>query len=328
MRRFYTYSLLLLILLPCKLWGQDTAVSRQIISWQGQVPESNPPAKNKFSKKLSKLILGETPSLIIKPVYALADSSGALWILSQGNGQLVKHIPGVKDESVMSERDKYPSLVAMCILPGKGILFTDSFLNGVYLYSWKEQRIKKFIQDTSLDQPTGIAWSTANNELWVVETGAHRISVFDAEGHFLRSFGERGTQAGNFNFPTYLAIDSDGTACVVDAMNFRVQFFSPEGDYLSGFGHQGNASGSLARPRGIALDREGNIYIADALFNSVQLFDRKGQLLYYFGQQGDKDGEFWLPSGITIDHKGQIYVADSYNNRIQLFMLEKIPADE
>ncbi len=326
MQSLFRYMVLFLILLPSWLNGQRKFSPEEIhaeepIVWLGQYPDAAG-TKKSGAARLGRLVLGARDKTIVKPVGCITDNEGALWILSQGNGSLVYREKGDSrsEERLMNRNDIYPSLISLCRLPGKGILFTDSFLNGVYLYSEKNRSISKFIQSTSLDQPTGIAWSPRTNETWVCETGSHRISVFNSEGELLSSFGERGSGPGEFNFPTHICIDPAGTAYIVDAMNFRVQIFDYSGTYVNSFGQQGDVSGTIARPKGIAVDSEGNIYVVDALFSTVQIFSSKGDFLYYFGKQGTEQGAFWMPTGIYIDKEDIIYVSDSYNNRVQLFM--------
>lgn len=173
----------------------------------------------------------------------------------------------------------------------------------------------------ALDQgsrPAGLAVDTLRVRLYVADAAAHEVLGFDPEGHRVLRFGGRGFATGEFNYPTWLAVDADGNLYVTDALNFRVQLFDPDGKFLGTFGSQGDGSGDLARPKGIAVDRNGTIYLVDALFDAVQMFDREGRYLMVFGSHGREPGHFSLPSGLAIDGD-RIYVADSYNQRVQMF---------
>jgi DNA-binding beta-propeller fold protein YncE len=173
----------------------------------------------------------------------------------------------------------------------------------------------------ALDQgsrPAGLAADTARSRLYVADVGTHQVLGFDPQGQSVVRFGHRGAGDGEFNYPTWLAVDADGNLYVTDALNFRVQIFDPDGTPLGVFGGQGDASGDLARPKGIGVDRDGHIYLVDALFDAVQMFDRAGRYLMVFGSRGHEPGNFWLPAGLAID-ADRIYVADSYNRRVQVF---------
>jgi DNA-binding beta-propeller fold protein YncE len=300
---------------------------KSFIEWIGQYPAMpGESAERKFSEKFVDFITGKGDRMVLsKPVAVLAMSPDTFWILDQGNGQLFYIQKGVGEITHFKKNDfrNFPSLVGIISLPGDSLLFTDSYMNKVYVSARDKKETKSLNDSLVLEQPTGIAYSPVTGEIWVVETKAHRISVLDKKGQLIKHIGGRGEAPGMFNFPTSIWIDRSGRAFVIDALNFRIQVFSANGDLISVFGKIGDATGSFARPRGIATDSHGNIYISDALFNAVQIFDISGNFLYTFGRQGREKGEFWMPAGIFIDPHDNIYVADSYNSRVQVFHLTK-----
>jgi DNA-binding beta-propeller fold protein YncE len=158
-----------------------------------------------------------------------------------------------------------------------------------------------------LKRPTGLAVSSARDRLYVVDTLASRINVFDLRGRFQFSFGQRGVGNGRFNFPTHIFRSQAGALYVTDSMNFRIAIFDEDGKFQSSFGHHGDGSGDLAMPKGVAVDRDEAVYV--------------GAFLLTRGGRGGVFGEFWLPSGITIDASGLLYVCDTYNRRIQVFRI-------
>lgn len=258
-----------------------------------------------------------------RPVSVVAATPADFMVFDQGS-ETIFQVQKNKVEiprPVKKKENYFTSLVGSCALPGNDILFTDSRLNDVFRLSADRKKLDIFNDTQHLQQPTGIAYSAVNDEVWVVETGAHRITVFNAKGERVKTIGSRGDEKGQFNFPTAICIDKNGDAYVIDALNFRVQIFDRNGTFISMFGEAGDATGSFARPKGIATDSYGNIYITDALFHVVQIFDRAGNFLYSFGKQGREKEDFWMPSGIYIDSKNYIYIADSYNSRVQIFQL-------
>ena len=64
----------------------------------------------------------------------------------------------------------------------------------------------------------------------------NRIQVFDAQGNFLRKWGELGSGDGQFRFPSGIAIDSSGTVYVADNENHRIQVFDAQGNFLRKWG--------------------------------------------------------------------------------------------
>ncbi len=294
------------------------------IEWISQFP--TPPKKQKHEVliKMVKMVVGDPKEYqLIHPIAVVANSNSDYRILDQGS-QVIFDIKNDKDDifrCFKRKENSFASMAGICRLPSGEFLFTDSRQNKIYKVSQDGKHMKPLNDTLKLLQPTGIAYTAATKEIWVIETAAHRIAVLNDSGKLKRTIGERGSGDGQFNFPISICFDKKGTAYVVDAMNFRVEIFNALGEFQSSFGQAGDGSGNMARPKGIAVDSFGNIYVVDALFNTVQLFDKKGNLLYSFGTQGRGKEEFWMPSGIFIDDKNYIYIADTYNSRIQVFQL-------
>lgn len=170
-----------------------------------------------------------------------------------------------------------------------------------------------------LQRPTGVAFDAATGRLYVVETGAHRVSVFERDGKLHARYGSHGSDDGEFNYPTQLWRDARGRLYVTDSLNFRIQILDAQGRFLRKFGQAGDAMGDFMRQKGLATDSFGHVYIVDALLSALQVFNEAGDLLLSLGELGQGRGEFWLPAGIFIGDGDTIYVADSYNKRIQVF---------
>ena len=312
---------LLLSLLPVHPALAQTEATYHV-KWIGMVPEEQGEKAVSFGERVSRIVFGQKPRELVKPFNMVALNPEQLWILDQGSGGIyeVDRGRGGMIRSFRREGGTYPSLVGICRTPGGDLLFTDSRLNRVVRLS--DDRLLYFNDTVVLNQPTGIACNPNNGDIWVVETGAHRLSRFNRDGLRLGTIGGRGSGEGLFNYPTFVWIDEEGRIYVVDSMNYRIQILDEEGGYLVSFGEAGDASGYMARPKGVATDSKGHIYVADALFHVVQIFDRQGRFLDSFGSQGQGAGEFWMPSGLYIDEQDRIYVADSYNARVQIFQLE------
>ncbi len=171
--------------------------------------------------------------------------------------------------------------------------------------------------------PSGIVFDDQRERLYIADTQNHIIRVYDKDGHPLFTIGRRGRGDGEFNFPSYLALDRNGRLFVVDSFNFRVQIFDPEGNFIKKFGKLGDSSGQFTRPHGIGIDSDGHIYVVDAAFNNFQIFNEDGQLLLWVGNAGRKPGEFYMPTGMYIDREDRIYVSDTFNRRVQVFQYLK-----
>lgn len=63
------------------------------------------------------------------------------------------------------------------------------------------------------------------NFLYVTESHGHRVSVFQLSGDCVSSFGSKGRNEGDFNFPMGIAVDSSGNVYVCELLNNRIQVF-------------------------------------------------------------------------------------------------------
>ena len=167
--------------------------------------------------------------------------------------------------------------------------------------------------------------------------------------------GGRGTDEGQFDSPSGIALDSSGNILVADAGNGRIEKFSPTGTFVTSIGQ-------FEAPNGIAIDRAGNVYVAeigskhrvqklapngtfiatwapglygprriaigpdDSIYvvdsgrNRIVKFSPDGQVLTTWGSEGSGDGQFSGFSSVAVDPTtNKVYVADSLNKRIQIF---------
>lgn len=291
------------------------------VSWYSTINSTSLSKSSNLLQKIGTVILGHQQPSLLRPVGVFAADTNNIWISDQGRGRIIHVQPGKRSEFIERKDDPWPSLIGITGGMEGEILFSDSEENALYI-SKSDNQTTPFASSSNLDRPTGIAYSVSAGEVWVTETGKHRITLFDRDGKIIRTAGTRGTGNGEFNFPASIWIDNGGKAYIVDAMNFRIQIFGPDGKHILSFGEQGDASGYFARPKGIATDSRGNIWVSDALFNNIQVFDPSGTLLYYFGSTGRGRGEFKMPSGLFIDSNDFLYIADSYNARIEIYKID------
>jgi DNA-binding beta-propeller fold protein YncE len=198
------------------------------------------------------------------------------------------------------------------------IYVTDSELNKVLVYD-KDGRFLRYLSDVNFQRPTGIAYDKEKDIIYVADTLEHRVYGIASNGSVRLSFGKRGIEDEEFNYPTHLTVDREGRIYVTDSINFRVQCFDRNGRFLFKFGDVGDSFEKFTMPKGNAVDSEGNIYVVDSGQDMIKIFDKNGRLLLFFGEKGAEKGMFWLPSGIFIDKDDKIYVADTYNRRVQVF---------
>jgi DNA-binding beta-propeller fold protein YncE len=108
--------------------------------------------------------------------------------------------------------------------------------------------------------------------LYVTDTLNSRVQMFDPDGKYVKSFGERGNAWGNFDKPKGVAIDTFGNVYVADSGWSNVQVFNQKGQVLLFFGGRGPIPGMLKNPTAIAIDKKNRIYVADYLNHRVEMY--------------------------------------------------------
>jgi DNA-binding beta-propeller fold protein YncE len=120
--------------------------------------------------------------------------------------------------------------------------------------------------------PTNVAVD-ADGNVYVTDTLNSRVEIFDAEGHFISTFGKAGDGPGYFFRPKGIAVDSDGHIWVADQYQDRVQVFNREGQLLTyiGDGHA-NGPGQFKALVGIAIDKQNRVFTTEQYPGRMQMF--------------------------------------------------------
>lgn len=283
--------------------------------------------RGRFLRRLT----GRGDQELFQRPYGVAWDGDDLLVTDPGVGQVIrirdrKRRVGRSPEGLLQS----PIGVAVC---APGIVVSDSATGKVALLD-RDLRLVRWLAE-GLERPTGIA--CRGERIFVVETRRHRLLVLDAattvagseapgRGGPTRSFGERGDAAGEFNFPTTVALDG-GSLWVGDTLNFRLQRFDPRsGEFTAAFGQLGDAAGEMPRVKGVAVDGGGRLWLTDAYLDQIALYSSEGAFLTSLGRRGSGPGELSFPAGISIHADGRVAVADSLNRRLQILRIELPPA--
>lgn len=111
------------------------------------------------------------------------------------------------------------------------------------------------IKSHGLFTPTNLGLDS-KDRLYVSDTGAFRVQVYDADGSYLRSIGEMGDSLGQFARVKGIALDREDRLYVVDAMSQVMQIFNSEGKLLTWFGEPDSVSGLQNLPAKVLVDYE------------------------------------------------------------------------
>ena len=149
--------------------------------------------------------------------------------------------------------------------------------------------------------------------------GNARVHKYSPDGKLLLSWGEPGTDPGQFNIAHNICTDADGWVYVADRENHRVQVFDRNGKYETQWNN-------LHRPCGLYMPYSHHpvCYIGELgpgmavnrnspnLGARVSIVDHQGKLLARIGDPhpGLAPTQFLGPHGVAVDSRGDVYVGE------------------
>ena len=167
------------------------------------------------------------------------------------------------------------------------------------------------------NRPTKVAFDPKTDELYISDGyGNARVHKFSPDGKHLFSWGEYGTDPGQFNLVHSVCTDSNGKVYIADRESHRVQVFDEGGRYLDQWNN-------MHRPCGLHIEDD-LVYIGEVptqlevnadypnIGGCVTIHDLTGRRLARLGdvRRGEGPGQFISPHGIAIDSHGDIYVGE------------------
>jgi DNA-binding beta-propeller fold protein YncE len=147
--------------------------------------------------------------------------------------------------------------------------------------------------------PTDVAVAP-NGDIFVSDGHVNnRIVKFSKSGKFIKQWGKKGANPGEFNLPHTLFFDSRGRLLVGDRTNKRIQLFDQDGTFIDQWTQFGS-------PSGMFIDRDDTLYVVD--------YNDKKRLFIGSAKDGSIKytlNDLTLAEGIAVDKKGVIYVSET-----------------
>ena len=259
-------------------------------------------------------------------------------------------ILGATNQTYTPTNKTYPLEVQVTATDSDGSVTVTSDKSGkVAMTNFFEDKVKFGTSGSGkLSKPTVAAVDSSEN-VWVTDTGNHRVVEFSSTGTFIAAYGWgvtngkeefqactgssclaglSGSKEGEFKEPTGITIGKNGYIYVADSGNTRIEVLSSAGKYVT-------EKTTSAAPAGIAVGKTvvkgggeyEELYATEPSKDAVQAFEveKTGALRseFSFGAEGTGEVQFKDPTAVTTgdvlgEYGNYIYVSDTGNNRVEV----------
>jgi DNA-binding beta-propeller fold protein YncE len=196
--------------------------------------------------------------------------------------------------------------------------------------------------DGQFRQPTDVTWDR-QGDIFISDGYINsRVAKFDKNGDWVKSFGEPGTQSGQFDIPHSIASDANDNIYVADRGNFRIQVFDKDGKFLRAMKldvpvprdarpwmgpiptDETVGSQHAGAPWAVCITPAPNqfLYAADAFPGRIYKLTLDGKILGVLGKAGKQPKQFGWIHEMACPSENELYVAEIVNWRVQKLILK------
>lgn len=276
--------------------------------------------------------VGTQPGQFFSPVDIETDAAGNLYVIDRATKRLQKFdsqgnfLASLDVRADARDTGEASDPWGLEVGPDGTIVVADTFGYRIRIFDAALKPLTSFGQPVDLAKPPGpfdlfgprdAAFDAAGN-IWVTDTGNHRLVVYTKKGEFVRAVGERGTGPGQFQEPVGIAIAGDGTIFVADMYNGRVVLLNRDGAFVSAFPVSGWGGQDAQDKPYLHLLRDGRLALSLPLRNEVRLYDRTGTRLSTINPP---DEPLSRPYGIAESADGKLWVVEGGAARVRLFAI-------
>jgi len=248
------------------------------------------------------------------------DTDGNVWATDEGTNMIMKFNPAGRVTMVLGRRPEAVEAPAPEAAPG-----------AQPTPGWG-----------TFNRPTDVAWDREGNVFVADGYNNSRVVKIDKQGRWMKTWGERGSNPGQFNILHSIANDAAGNIYVADRSNRRIQVFDHDGAFIRQFtidvpydkapnvlvgAMPDSRSDPLAvsgAPWAICITPGPNpvLFSADAVPGRIYKLSLDGKVLGVLGEAGKAPKQFGWIHEIACPSDHELYVAELLNWRVQRLSLQ------
>jgi DNA-binding beta-propeller fold protein YncE len=193
-------------------------------------------------------------------------------------------------------------------------------------------------------QVTDVAWDSSGNAYISDGYINSRVAKVDKKGNWVTSWGEPGSEPGQFMTPHSIAVDAEDRIYVADRGNRRIQIFDVKGKFLRqitidvpfdpdakpAIGNKptspitGNQAQAPGAPWAICITPPPHqiLYSSDGYPGRIYKLTLDGKVLGVLGESGKQPKQFGWIHEMACPSENVLFVAELLNWRVQKLILE------
>jgi len=166
----------------------------------------------------------------------------------------------------------------------------------------------------------------ANGNVYVADSGNHRIQKYSPDGEFIASYGKKGQGPGEFQIMGGVAVDNEGQMYVTDRSTNRLKVLSADGNEIKNFATM-KITGEIAlMSSGESVLTRGLFFSQESFPGLIQIVGNDGKILRTAGTQElyeDWDCyRYFNRTSFAIDKEDNLYLAFATRNKIEKYTPE------
>jgi len=232
------------------------------------------------------------------------DAQDFIWTVDEGTNTIVKWSPEGRPVMIIGRRHE----------PIEGTISAGLPLPPATPYNF--------------NRPTDIAWDAAGNIFVSDGYNNGRVVKYNKDGRFIKSYGTRGREAGQFNTVHGIQVDAAGNVYAADRNNGRIQVLdndlNPKAMYTN-----------VGRPWSLCITNGPHQYLYSsnsnpdtnnsetaAVSGEIYKMELDGRIVGKFGHAGKQLGEFATTHAIDCRNENELIIGEIISWRIQKIFLQ------